>query len=171
MKIYTKTGDEGNTSSLSGTKYRKNDTVIEANGLIDETLVAIQKAKLNFSDERLLKQWNKIVEALYLLGAEISNGKVSGLNKSIDKGFVAKLEEKIDKYYIPTNSFQYFNTSAALDCEEARVRVRKLERFMTTMLRQNRLRSVVYAYINRLSDYLFVMSVYIENEFTDFPRE
>jgi len=172
-KIYTKTGDEGNTSSLSGKRFRKNDSVIEVNGLIDEALVAIQKAKLYFSDEKLLKQWNKIIEGLYLLGAEVSNGKVSGLNKAIDKGFVAKLEEKIDKYYIPISSFQYFESEAALNCEEARVRVRKLERFMTSMLRQDRLRSIVYAYINRLSDYMFVMSVYIEKEFNEnsFPRE
>lgn len=162
FKIYTKKGDEGNTTSLSGESYRKNDTVIEAGGLVDEAIVSVQKAMTYFDDDAMLKQWDRIVEALYLLGAEISKGKASGLTKSIDKGFVEKLEEKIDLYSIPISSFQYFNKESSLECEEARVRVRKLERFLTTMLRQDRLRSPVYAYVNRLSDYLFTMSVYCE---------
>ena len=170
MTIYTRNGDEGNTSSFSGEKFRKNDTIIEANGLIDEALISIQRAKIHFTDEKILKQWTKIVEALYFLGAEISNGKVSGLSKSIDKGFITKLEDEIDVYYVPTTAFQYFETEAALDCEEARVRVRKLERFLTGMLRQDRLRSTAYKYINRLSDYIFIMSVYIEKEYTDLQK-
>jgi len=172
MKIYTKVGDKGTTNSLSGNKYRKDDTTIMIGGLIDETLVAIQKARTHFYDDKLLKQWDKIIEALYLLGAEVSNGKISGLNKSIDKGFITKLEEKIDKYYIPIKSFTYFYTEAALDCEEARVRVRRLERYMTPMLRQDRVRETAYVYINRLSDYMFTMSLYIEEVYkNEYPTE
>lgn len=166
MTLYTRKGDDGNTSSLNGTVYRKNDTVIEVNGLIDELLVAVQKAKLTIKDPKLFRQWEKIVEALYLLGAEISNGKVSGLNKCIDKGFIEKLERLIDEYYVQSNSFQYFTTIQALECEEARVRTRKLERVLTSMLRQERLRQTAYGYINRLSDFLFTMSVYLEKEYT-----
>ena len=167
LKIYTKTGDEGTTGSLEGIRYRKNDTVIEIIGLIDETIISIQKARYYFKDEALKKQWDKIIEALYLLGAEISNAKASGLSKYIVQGFVEKLEEKIDEYYIKTNSFQYFVQISAIECEEARVRVRKLERGLTILLRHKQIRPTIYSYINRLSDYIFVMSVYAEKNIKD----
>ena len=159
MKIYTRKGDEGTTQSLSGTKYRKDDETIEANGLIDETIVAIQKAKIPFKNQPIEKQFNKIIEALYLLGAEVSNGKASGLTKYIDKGFVDKLEQKIDENTTTINTFQYFENQQVLEVEEARVRVRKLERYLTRMLRRDTIRPVIYQYLNRLSDFLFTMSV------------
>lgn len=158
--IYTKKGDEGNTMSFGGIEYRKNDSIIEVNGLIDESLVGIQNARTHFTDPRLLKQWDRVIEALYLLGAEVSNGKTTGLSKYIVPGFVEKLEEYIDEYSTEVSAFTYFNNTESIACEEARVRVRKLERYLTSLLRQKRLRPVVYQYINRLSDFIFVMSVY-----------
>ena len=171
-KIYTKKGDEGNTYAFSGVEYRKNDTLIEVNGLIDEALVSIQKARRHFTEEALgetttpqdrvslERQWDKIIEALYLLGAEVSSGKTTGLAKYIVPGFIERLEEFIDEYYKPTTTFTYFYNESSIDCEEARVRVRRLERYLTSLLRQKRLRPVVYQYVNRLSDFLFTMSLH-----------
>jgi len=165
MKIYTKKGDSGTTSSFSGRTYRKDDTLIELNGLIDETIVSISLAKTVLVNKQQQKQFNKIIEAMYLLGAEVSNGKTTGLTKYIDKGFVTKLEDEIDSFDYKINGFMYFSTKEALYCEEARVKVRKLERFATKLLRHEQLRETIYAYLNRLSDYLFVVSICLEKHY------
>jgi len=168
MKIYTRTGDTGTTGSFSGKRYRKDDTKIELNGLIDEVSVSLEKIRYYIpKEDKQYKQLNKIIEAMYLLGAEISMGKTTGLNKYIDKGFVEKLEEQIDDFNIKLEGFQTFNTLEALTSEESRVRVRRLERFATKLLRHEQLRETVYKYLNRLSDYLFMISVYLERIYKD----
>lgn len=175
IKIYTGRGDQGKTTTLSGETCRKDDDLIELNGLIDELIVAVERARILYlytegeektewleQDTKNLKQLNKIIEALYLLGAEISNGKTTNLTKTIDKGFVDKLEEKIDEIYRPLTAFMHFKKLSAINISEARVRTRKLERGLTATYRAKNLRQAVYQYINRLSDYFFVLSVYEE---------
>lgn len=165
MKLYTRKGDEGITGSLSEKRYRKDDSVIEINGVIDETISGMEKVRLHLSEERDLSQYkqiNKIIEALYLLGAEVSKGKTTGLTKYIDKGYVERMEDKIDEMNIKVDTFMTFNTVQGVDASEARTRVRRLERRLTSLLRRDQVRSAVYSYVNRLSDYLFILSIYLE---------
>ncbi len=163
MKIFTRKGDEGTTSSLSGKRYRKDDPVIEINGIIDETISSLERVRIHLSENTIQhKQINKIIEAMYLLGAEISAGKTTTLNKYIDKTYVEKIEEYIDKMNIKINTFMSFNTVQGVDTSEARTKVRRLERRITSLLRREQIRNSVYMYINRLSDYLFVLSCYLE---------
>ena len=167
--IYTKKGDTGTTTSWSGKTYRKDDSVIEINGVIDETMASLEKVKYYLSEEQdplQHKQISKIIEALYLLGAEISAGKVTDLPKYIDKEYVDKLEYKIDEMDIKIDTFMTFNTIQGIDTSEARTRVRRLERRLTSLFRRGQIRGSVYAYLNRLSDYLFVLSVYLERLYT-----
>lgn len=177
MTLYTKFGDEGNTNTMSGEVCRKNDTVIEINGLIDELIVAVEAARIKYfyteketesneavdQDKKTLKQLNKIIEALYIFGAEVSDGKTTNITKTIDKGFVDKLEEKINDIYKPQKGFMYFTKTQAVLIGECRVRTRRLERGLTPMLRQKRLRPVTYQYFNRLSDYFFALQCHEEN--------
>ena len=104
----------------------------------------------------------KIIEALYFIGSEVSNGKASDLPRSIDKGFVEKLEEKIDSFNLKTDKFIHFTVREAIVVNQARVTVRRLERRMTELMRMDVIRSVLYQYVNRLSDYLFVLAAVIE---------
>lgn len=165
MKLYTGTGDTGDTKAFSGETYRKNDSIIEANGAIDETMVAIEQLRIHLLDnEEHLKTINKIHEALGLMGAEISSGKTTVLNKFIVTGFVDRLEVQIDELYVPLKEFQNFYKQSSIHCNEARVRVRKLERTLTNLLRQKRIRPVIYIYLNRLSDYLFALAVHLEKQ-------
>lgn len=182
--IYTKKGDEGTTRTLNGKTLRKNDLSIEVNGAIDEAIVSVEEARFHvrameesgsYIDDNQqsitydylkghTKQLTKIIEALYFLGAEISNGKASELPRTIDKGFVEKLEEKIDSFNIELTSFVHFNDLSAIVVNKARVTVRRLERVMTELMRMEVIRPVLYQYVNRLSDYLFSLAYVIEKE-------
>jgi cob(I)alamin adenosyltransferase len=167
MKIYTRTGDGGNTGSLSGEIYRKNDTVIQCLGLADELQVSLERVRyhmVEIGDENFIKDINKIIEAIYQLMAELSNGKASGLSKTISQGYIDRLERRIDELSLmkKVKNFVYFETIPGIDISEARVRTRKLERRLTALLRHEVIRATIYKYVNRLSDYLFSLSVVIE---------
>ena len=162
MILYTKFGDEGRTQTFSGETYRKNDLLIEVNGSIDEVMVSIETFRIYITDEKILKDIDKIYEAMGMLGAEISSGKTTNLQKYIVQDFVERLERRIDEIFVPLQSFQRFYKSESVSCNEVRVRVRKLERLMTSLLLQKSLRPVTFAYINRLSDYLFALAVHLE---------
>jgi len=164
MNIYTRTGDQGTTSSFSGQRFRKDDLIIEINGLIDESIASLESLIFYESTEHTLKQLNRIYDALYMLGAEVSSGKTTNLPRVISQGFVDKLEQLIDEHNIKLDSFQRFKTIKGVQTNELRVRIRKLERVLTKLLRVQSLRPVVFAYVNRLSDYIFTLSIYYERE-------
>ena len=168
MKIYTRTGDEGTTSSLSGEKFRKNDTIIDCIGAADEAITSIERIRLYIKEQpKIQKDIEKIIDGLYQLMAELSNGKASGLTKTIQQGYIDRLERRIDELQElngKPKGFVFFETIQGLDTSEARVRVRRLERKLTPLLRHEVIRSVVYKYVNRLSDYLFVLAVYLDNK-------
>ncbi len=170
MKIYTRNGDTGTTTSFSGETFRKNDTIIECLGCADEAITSIEKSRLriiesiSINNNNYLKDIDKITDALYQLMAELSNGKASGLSKTIQQGYIDRLERRIDEMNIKPTGFIYFTNLISLELSESRVRVRRLERRLTNLLRHEVIRTVLYKYINRLSDYLFVLAVKIEDK-------
>ena len=165
-------GDAGSTGSLSGKKFRKNDTPIEVLGTADEAITQVEKCSILIeqyyngdSDPAIKKDLSKITEALYNLMAEISNGKASGLSKTVQTGYVERLERRIDEITLllpKQTKFVFFKTIIGIELSEARVRIRKLERDMTQMLRHDIIRPVLFQYVNRLSDYMYILSVYLE---------
>lgn len=173
MKIYTKKGDAGTTKTFSGKTFRKNDTTISCGGCADEAITQIEKCSVllfdKFSNEfpAMNKDLQKIIQALYQLMAEISNGKASGLARTLDQGYVVRLERRIDEITseLPKQTqFTFYKTLLGVEISESRVRVRRLEREMVDMLRHNVIRPVLFQYVNRLSDYLYILSVWAERE-------
>ena len=166
-------GDEGSTSSLSGKTFRKNDTAIEVIGSADEAITQIEKCLILLNKQydntyyEINKDLSKIIEGLYNLMAEVSNGKASGLPKTIQQGYVKRLERRIDEIteVLPKQTqFTFFKSEVGIELSEARVRVRKLEREMVQLLRHDIIRPVLFQYINRLSDYIYIASVFFENQ-------
>jgi cob(I)alamin adenosyltransferase len=162
LKIYTKKGDAGETTTLSGVVVRKDDLVIEVVGLVDECVVGLEHLLLYVVDERVRKHLLKVVEALFLIGAEISNTRTTNLSRYVTGCFVSNLEKHIDEFFIPLKGFYSFRTIKGVLASDCRVRVRALERVLTPLYRQERIRQPVFCYINRLSDYLFVLGVYLD---------
>lgn len=168
-KIYTFTGDEGFTKTLKGDTVPKDNCLIEVHGDIDSLQAMIDKliAYARFS-ELLTEQKPMLLRVqvlLWQLGGEFSQGRIGGLvNQPIEESDVEDLENSIDSFDLDLDGFQRFKHLIAIDINETRVRTRKLERTLTNYLREARIRSVVYKYINRLSDYFFALAVKIQQE-------
>ncbi|MBU0471918.1 MAG: hypothetical protein KKF89_01680 [Nanoarchaeota archaeon] len=168
-KIYTFSGDEGFTSTLKGDSLSKDHCLIEVHGDIDALQAIIDKliAYSNYSSilETQKTMLFRVQLLLWQLGGELSQRGVGGLVKQpIDNSDIIDLERTIDSFDLKLDSFQRFTHLIAIDINETRVRTRKLERTLTHYLRADRIRSQVYKYINRLSDYFFALAVVIEQE-------
>jgi|FLOH01.1.fsa_nt_gi cob(I)alamin adenosyltransferase len=168
-QIFTRIGDKGATKTLQGEFVPKDDCLIEVNGDIDSLQACLDKilAFSNYS-EALAEEKEMIMQIqmlLWQMGGEISQGNVGGfVNKPIEELHVDELESSIEKFSLYLDGFQRFKSMIAIEVNEARVRTRKLERTLTNYLREREIRSVVYKYVNRLSDYFFALSVRLEKE-------
>lgn len=171
-KIYTKNGDKGYTNNLLGKKYFKGDMEIELQGQIDaiNAKIGFLRSLVNESlkcDNLTLMHINEILKKiqydLYLLGIEVST---EFTEIHISENTVKLLEDEID-YLIdnttPMDSFiYYFGSKASTFSHIIRATARECERTFARVLR-DRNYPISYKYINRLSDYFFVLSRYLNH--------
>jgi cob(I)alamin adenosyltransferase len=168
-KIYTRTGDDGTTGLGSGERRKKYDLRVAAYGTIDETNAAIGLARLHTGEDAALDAaLARIQNDLFDLGADLctpSKGKgPGGARLTVTGKQVTWLENEIDRLndeLAPLKSFVLPGGSAAAAALHlARTVCRRAERLIAE-LKDKRGESVtpeVLAYVNRLSDYLFVAS-------------
>ena len=164
MKIYTKKGDTGATSLIGGNRVAKNHPRVEAYGHIDEliSVIGVVRAHLNGTDlGRLLPS---IQTHLMHLSAHLANDSNHVTLTPVEPDAVTELEQGIDQMQAqlpPLNSFVYPGPPlAAACCHVARTVCRRAERSVVA-LDANDLLPIVVPYLNRLSDYLFVLSRYL----------
>lgn len=170
MKIYTKTGDNGQTSLYGGTRISKASARVEAYGNIDELNSAIGVALSYIDNENLTPQLKKIQYDLFTLGAEVAtphdklflaNGKTR-LPIIINSDEIKELEQWIDEIDAQLEPLQHFilpsggKSSAHLHL--ARTICRRAERGIVFLHENEKLRNEIIIYLNRLSDYLFVIA-------------
>lgn len=159
MVIYTKKGDQGYASILSGERIPKDDEIIKITGKIDSTQSSIDTANIKIKDEETKKILQNINEKLWQLAAEISNKGLSKIiKKPITEQDIQELEENIDKHHPENKYFIRFTKETSTTLNEVRVRVRELESQLTKMLREKQLRPEAYQYINRLSDLIYSLA-------------
>ncbi len=166
MKIYTKTGDKGTTSLIGGKIVYKNSPRVELYGTIDE-LNSVLSIALQFDAPNELKdEVTKITEELFILGADFATPLDVNINKlvRINNKHIENLENKIDKYYKELTDLKnfintYTNKFAAF-LNNARTICRRAERIAVTVNEQEKLTEDSLKYLNRLSDYLFVLIRY-----------
>ncbi len=163
MKIYTRTGDKGETGLIGGKRVAKDDARIEATGQVDE-LSSVIGIVIAFSDDMELREaLTKIQRTLFVVGADLatpagekiaiprlSPSKVSELEALIDKAD-AELP-KIQSFVLPGGS----KTASLMHL--ARTICRKAERTVITLNRYDKVNEAVPIYLNRLSDLLFVLA-------------
>lgn len=163
MKIYTKTGDKGETITYGDLKIPKDSWVVDINGDIDALQASLDLARFHIKDEKLKNIIDCINLKLWQLGGEISLG---GIGKNITNPILEEdsniLEDYIHSLGETPNHFVRFNKIESIHLNEARIRCRILERNLTPLLRNSMIREEIYKYINRLSDLLFMMSYKIE---------
>ena len=169
-KIYTRTGDDGSTGLVDGSRRSKADARMQAIGDVDEAnsalgiaIAALERAK---GDAVLVKGLRRIQNDLFDLGADIATPgddfAPSDMVLRIVPAQVDWLEAAIDtanESLPPLTSFILPGGSeAAAAMHLARAIARRAERSMVSAAAQEKLNPQALAYINRLSDYLFVLS-------------
>ena len=173
MKIYTKTGDKGETALYGGTRVSKASARVESYGNIDELNSFIGFAKSQISDEKVLAQLKKIQFDLFTLGSEsatptdkltLANGK-SRLSLMISETEIEELENWMDEFEKELEPLQYFilpgGGKAATSLHICRTVCRRAERSLVFLNESEEVRPELIKYLNRLSDYLFVLARYV----------
>lgn len=157
-KIYTRSGDKGTTGLADGSRVEKDHPRIEAIGTVDElnsSIGLLRSRKIPDELDALLLQ---IQHELFDLGSELS---VPGRN-AIDDESVKHLEHTLDRYNADLPTLEEFILPAGGDatshCHMARTICRRAERRVFTALDARTLNPHLSAYLNRLSDLLFVIA-------------
>ncbi len=175
-KIYTRGGDKGATSLADGARRRKDDIRVEAYGAIDEANAAIGVARLAIEDAALDAMLERIQNDLFDLGAELATPVTPGTKIDpatrlvITPAQVARLEKEIDALNADLSPLRSFvlpgGTAAAAHLHLARTISRRAERVMVTLAETEgeHLEPAALAYVNRLSDFLFVASRYVNRD-------
>ena len=168
MKVYTKTGDEGQTSLLSKQRVFKDDARVEAYGTVDEANAAMGLAKSLIKPSWAIDIIHQIQVELISLNADLATDTLSAVDYRITQEHVVRLEYLIDSLEqrrIPQRGFVTpgaSSASAALDL--ARTIVRRAERCVVRLKRSGEVTVPVSLYLNRLSDLLFVLARCVEQE-------
>jgi cob(I)alamin adenosyltransferase len=169
-RIYTKTGDKGETGLGDGTRLPKDALRIAAYGTIDEANAALGLARLHTqgdADAMLARIQNDLFD----LGADLcvpESSKHAAKALRIVDAQVERLEHEIDAMnaeLAPLNSFVLpGGTHAAAYLHLARTIVRRAERLMVELARSENIGAPALKYVNRLSDHLFVASRYLNDK-------
>lgn len=166
MKIYTKTGDNGTTSLFDGTRVSKDHLRVDLYGETDELNAVIGLAASLTENQQLKQELHTIQKDLFALGAKLAN---PADKKQKDKAQfsvtkITRLEKHIDKMESHLQPMQSFilpgGSQIAATLHVARTVCRRVERKMIQFHHKEPLNTVYLKFVNRLSDYLFVMARY-----------
>ena len=159
MKIYTRTGDSGETSLFGGTRVAKNDLRIEAYGTVDELNSFIGVARASWPSSPIDAQLQKVQGDLFDIGAYLA-APDSNRFKGAAQSRIDELEKEIDRMEAELAPLKNFilpgGSPAASHLHVARTVCRRAERIVVTLGDA----STTLAYLNRLADYLFVSARY-----------
>ena len=167
MKIYTKTGDKGQTSLYDGTRVDKDDIRVESYGTLDElnSYIGLCTLYTDGEDKQILKD---IQVKLFSVSGELAT-KIDGKYKTpvteddikhleeIIDGYISKID-KVDAFIVPGTSFP----SAHLHI--ARTICRRAERRILSLSKVDTVNPLLIKYVNRLSDVIYAIARYNEKE-------
>ena len=161
MKIYTNTGDDGNTGLQGDFRIAKSHPRILAYGTVDEANAMIGVVLSNVLDDDVREVLNTIQNELFLLGSDLSNQNLNDLKNRISLEMVEKLEKIIDKFELElppiTNFILPGGNVAAAQIHQVRTIVRRAETLVVQLSDKDEINSNCIKYLNRLSDLMFVM--------------
>ncbi len=164
MKVYTKTGDKGLTSLFGGQRVPKHHIRIEAYGTVDELNSYIGLIRDQDIDENSIKSLIEIQDRLFTVGSilatEPGNTKVKVPQlKAEDITFLEKEMDKMNEHLPEMRSFVLPGGHTTVSyCHITRCVCRRAERLISHLAEIETIDGMVLQYLNRLSDYLFVLS-------------
>ena len=172
IKIYTKTGDKGKTSLIGGTKVLKSHIRIEAYGTVDELNSYIGLLGDQFSHEHTIKCLREIQDRLFTIGSSLACDpdkepllKIPDL-KELDVQWLENEIDSMNNVLEPMKSFILPGGNVAISTAHVvRCVCRRAERHCVSMIEQDLfVDPLVIKYLNRLSDYLFILARFIAHE-------
>lgn len=166
-KIYTRGGDKGETSLGDGSRLPKDSTRVQAYGDVDELNATLGLIRLH-SEGTLDQDLAHIQNDLFDLGADLCVPQTMDQALRVVAEQVTWLEQAIDRLnadLAPLSSFILPGGSAAASYAHlARTICRRAERSCVTLSHQDTINPIALHYLNRLSDYLFVFSRYVNDQ-------
>ncbi|MBO8138922.1 MAG: cob(I)yrinic acid a,c-diamide adenosyltransferase [Thermosipho sp. (in: Bacteria)] len=172
--ISTKKGDDGKTFLANGERVFKDDLRVEAYGTLDElnSYLGLVKNYLPADEKNILE---KIQKTIFRISAELA--KAEKFIKLVEKEEVDELTQLVNKFEKMVNLKNFVlpgsnSISAILDI--ARTVARRAERRIVSLSKKENIRKEVIAYINRLSDFLFLLARIVEKDgvkLIDFKKE
>lgn len=169
MKIYTRTGDDGTTGLYGKKRLAKHHIRIESYGTVDELnswIGLLADESENISTSNFLR---KIQVQLFNIGSHLASDEDSGYKlPDIQIGLIQELEDSIDKMNEELEPLKTFILPGGhvkiSHCHIARTVCRRAERRIVHLAEQENVDNHIVKVLNRLSDYLFVLSRYIAFE-------
>jgi cob(I)alamin adenosyltransferase len=173
-RIYTRTGDKGTTALAAGGRRPKYDLRIEAYGTVDETNACIGLVRLHTAGQEIDAMLGRIQNDLFDLGADLATVETDKPLPyeplRITQGQVDRLEQEIDRLNAELSVLRSFvlpgGTPAAAALHLARTVCRRAERHVVKLMERpdEKVSPESVKYLNRLSDFLFVASRYVNDK-------
>jgi cob(I)alamin adenosyltransferase len=164
MKIYTKTGDKGQTSLIGGTRVSKDHIRIESYGTVDELNSFIGLVRSQEIADPIIKTLIEIQDRLFTIGAILASDPLKSKMKipELKEEDITFLENEIDAMNEVLPEMRSFvlpggNTTVSY-CHLARCVCRRAERRIIHLAAESPVPEIIIRYLNRLSDYIFVLS-------------
>jgi len=165
FKIYTKTGDDGTTGLVGGSRVKKYDLRLESYGTVDELNASIGVIRSFEIDPEVKDLLLKIQNILFNIGSRLASdekGQEFTAQLIVKKEDVEILEKAIDTYHETLPELNNFilpgGELSAAQCHMARTICRRAERRIVEFSEQIPVQPELIKFINRLSDYLFVLA-------------
>jgi len=169
MKIYTKTGDAGETSLFGGKRLPKDHIRIDAYGNVDELNAHIGMVRDLISDDVQKSILTQVQKTLFVLGSYLAKDPDKDMQlPSLDEGEIALLESNIDALDASLPALKHFilpgGHPLASHCQIARTVCRRAERSVVALAHNEDVPAYITKYLNRLSDYLVILCRYITHQ-------
>lgn len=165
MKIYTKTGDDGTTGLVGGSRVKKFDLRLEAYGTIDELNASIGVLRSSKLPENIDISLHKVQNKLFNIGSVLASdekGKDFTKDLVIKENDIKELENAIDQFQENLPELSHFilpgGNFPSAQCHVARTVCRRAERRILEFSEYQEVQIQIIKYINRLSDFFFALS-------------
>ncbi len=162
MKIYTKTGDGGETSLFGGGRVPKDDARVEAYGAVDELNAALGLVRALGPVEEIDLELSRVQDELFAVGADLAtpvDARARGSLPGVRAAWAEALERAMDRWNLELPALTAFvlpaGTPAAAALHVARGTCRRAERRVVALSHVAPVDPAVVVYLNRLSDFLF----------------
>lgn len=170
MKIYTKKGDKGETSLIGGNRVKKSNVRIHAYGTVDELNSMVGLLNDSLTDKNDKKILLKIQNQLFVIGSSLASAPGSKMAiPEISESAVKDLEIEMDKMNESLPELRSFilpgGHQSVSYCHLARTICRRAERWVIEITEDEEVESIIIEYLNRLSDFFFVLARKIAIDF------